>query len=98
MSSGFGLAASAGGMALLMTDPPDGLARAAVSCATWLFSELSWLWSEVSCSLAAARWDELTGRLAASMVSLAEADSSEVIRACRAEIWLFPDAVLVALV
>ena len=43
MSSGFGLDGFGGGMALLMIDPPDGLASAAVSCATWLFSELSWL-------------------------------------------------------
>ena len=41
--SASGWQALAGGMALLMIDPPDGLASAAVSCATWLFSELSWL-------------------------------------------------------
>ena len=80
-----------------MIDPPDGLARAAVSCATWLFSELSWLRSELSCSWAAARCDELIGRLAASMVSLAEDDWRAEILDCRAEIWLFTDAVAVAL-
>ena len=97
MSSGFGLDGLDGGRALLMIDPPDGLARAAVSCATWLFSELSWLWSDFSCSSAVARCEEFSGRLAAATVSLAEADCRPLILDCRAEIWLFTDAVVAAL-
>ncbi len=42
MSNGFGLDALDGGMALLMIDPPEGLVSSVVSCATWLFNELSW--------------------------------------------------------
>ena len=96
-SSFFGLDGLDGGVALLMMDPPDGLASSAVSAATWLFSESSWLWSEVSCCWAVARCDELLGRLPTSTVSLADADSRSLILDCRDEIWLLRGAVVLVL-
>ena len=97
MSSSRGLVAFCGGAALLMIDPPEGSARLEVSAATWLFSESSWLWSELSCSSAEARWEELLGSLAASTISFADARSSELIWDSRAEIWFLASAVVLVL-
>ena len=80
---------------------PEDVERA-IAAAVGAFEETrqlaSWQRERVLHAVAAgitARRDELAGRLEASMVSLAEADSRPAILDFRAEIWLFTDAVVV---
>jgi len=80
-----------------MIDPPEGSARLAVSVAIWPFSELSWPWSDVSCTLSLARCGELSGRLVMATFSFAELDSSVLTLDCSVESWLLIEVVVLLL-